>query len=272
MKCPLFEQIFLFTLASSFGISVQDSSGQSPRKPPLTPTQGLHPLSGSTQSGLTAPQVMFLNYNLPGAEFRSKWRPLFNSRVDGENFSKLSSSIMSKGPTLIVVWEENEGNIFGGFASDSWRIGPKFYGGNSCFLFSLKPKMHVYESTSFNANYMYFNLKQKTMVNGLGMGGQMPDFFGLWLDSEYGKGKCAPSCSSYQSPRLSKFGEDFKYSRLEVWGVGEEPKVDPEDEEGCRSALDADPEAQAMMEMMGKTFVSKDVRAADEQSEKEKNQ
>ena len=39
----------------------------------------------------------------------------------------------------------------------------------------------------------------------------------------------------------------------------------------CRkSALDLDPEAQAVMEMMGKTFVSKDVRAADEQDAKDK--
>ena len=37
-----------------------------------------------------------------------------------------------------------------------------------------------------------------------------------------------------------------------------------------KSALDLDPEAQAVMEMMGKTFVSKDVRAADEQNAKEK--
>ena len=37
-----------------------------------------------------------------------------------------------------------------------------------------------------------------------------------------------------------------------------------------KSALDLDPEAQAVMEMMGKTFVSKDVRAADEQNDKEK--
>ena len=43
-----------------------------------------------------------------------------------------------------------------------------------------------------------------------------------------------------------------------------------EDEEEGRSALDLDPEAQAVMEMMGKTFVSKDVRAADAQDEKEK--
>jgi len=36
-----------------------------------------------------------------------------------------------------------------------------------------------------------------------------------------------------------------------------------------RSVLDQDPEAQAMLEMMGKTFISKDVRAADEQDKKD---
>ena len=52
---------------------------------------------------------------------------------------------------------------------------------------------------------------------------------------------------------------------------GEEPEL--EDEDGIRkSALDLDPEAQAVMEMMGKTFVSKDVRAADEQDEKTKKE
>ena len=49
--------------------------------------------------------------------------------------------------------------------------------------------------------------------------------------------------------------------------MGDEPE---QDEEGTRSALDQDPEAQAMMEMMGKTFVSKDVKAQDTQMEKEK--
>ena len=48
--------------------------------------------------------------------------------------------------------------------------------------------------------------------------------------------------------------------------MGDEPE---KDEENTRSVLDRDPEAQAVLEMMGKTFVSKDVRAADQQAEKE---
>ena len=62
------------------------------------------------------------------------------------------------------------------------------------------------------------------------MGGQL-EFFGLWIDAEYGKARCAPSCSSYQSPQLSE-KEYFHYDHLEVWAVGEEPEL--EDEDGVR--------------------------------------
>ena len=61
----------------------------------------------------------------------------------------------------------------------------------------------------------------------------------------------------------------FRCNKLNV--SGEEAEL--EDEDGIRkSALDLDPEAQAVMEMMGKTFVSKDVRAADEQDAKTKKE
>ena len=46
--------------------------------------------------------------------------------------------------------------------------------------------MGVFDTTPFNSNYQYFNLKQKTMPNGLGMGGQL-EYFGLWIDSEFGQ-------------------------------------------------------------------------------------
>ena len=210
--------------------------------------------------------------------------------MHGESFAKLSNSLLNKGPNLIILWEQGSKHILGGFSKESWKIGPKFYGSNQNFLFTLKPRAYVYEATSFNENYQYMNLKAKTMPNGIGMGGQL-DYFGLWIDSEYGKARCAPSCSSYSSPQLSE-SEYFHYDHLEVWAVGKlnfkvKKKVlfrcnqinlsgeeaELEDEDGIRkSALDLDPEAQAVMEMMGKTFVSKDVRAADEQEAKAKKE
>ena len=166
------------------------------------------------------------------------------------------------------MWEDGEdGNVFGGYGSSPWNIGPKFFGDNTSFLFNLQPKQYSYEALRYNTNYQYLNTKAKTMPNGLGMGGQL-EFFGLWLDAEFGKGKCAPSCSSFAAPRLSK-DENFTYHHLEVWGLGDEPEDD--DDEDAAGALNKDPEAMAVMEMMGKTFISKDVKAADENLAKEKN-
>lgn len=63
------------------------------------------------------------------------------------------------------------------------------------------------------------------------MGGQF-DFFGLWIDQEFGIGhsKAKPLCTTYKSPQLSK-SENFKIEALNVWGVGEKPKKLNEDED-----------------------------------------
>ena len=54
------------------------------------------------------------------------------------------------------------------------------------------------------------------------MGGTL-EYFGLWIDGEFGKGKCSPSCTTFNCPQLST-NQEFTINHLEVWGVGEEPK------------------------------------------------
>lgn len=53
--------------------------------------------------------------------------PLFSSNHHGESFSTLVGRIANKGPTLLVV-RDTGGHVFGGFAAQSWNIGPSFYG------------------------------------------------------------------------------------------------------------------------------------------------
>lgn len=53
--------------------------------------------------------------------------PLFSSSHDGESFSTLVGRIVGKGPTLLVV-RDTGGHVFGGYAAQSWSIGPSFYG------------------------------------------------------------------------------------------------------------------------------------------------
>ena len=61
------------------------------------------------------------------------------------------------------------------------------------------------------------------------MGGQF-EYFGLWLDSEFGPGhsKARPKCTTYGNPQLSA-SEEFQIEEIEVWGVG----VPPEQEVRC---------------------------------------
>ena len=61
-----------------------------------------------------------------------------------------------------------------------------------------------------------------------GFGGQF-EYFGLWIDSEYGMGhsKAEPTCSTYVSPQLSAH-PNFTFDYLEVWGVGAVPEEDTE--------------------------------------------
>jgi len=183
---------------------------------------------------------------------------------DGESFSKFTGAIINQGPTIIAI-KDKEGNVFGGFGSDSWKLGPKFFGSTDCFLFNIHPCMNIYDSTPFNQNYQYFNLKQQTMPNGLGMGGQL-EYFGYWLDSDFGLIKTAPSCSTFHSPQLGV--QEGCLEDLEVWGVGPEPDM----ENAGSSVLNMDPELQAVMEMMGKTFHSKAIREVDQKEEERKEE
>lgn len=57
-----------------------------------------------------------------------------------------------------------------------------------------------------------------------GMGGQH-GYFGLWLDSDFGRGhsRARPKCTTYGSPQLSG-EEDFTMDSMEVWAVGKPPE------------------------------------------------
>ena len=251
INTPLIEEMMDRVMEVCFQVSPRSSQSQViPVTPPDCP------------SSLSVVQVAFLNCHLPH-DLRSVWRPLFNSDVHGESFSKFAGSISKQGPTLLIIWDK-AGNIFGGFATESWKPNPKFVGKSESFLFHLRPEMNIYHSTPFNSNYQYFNLKQKTLPNGLGMGGQL-DYFGLWIDSEFGLVKTSPSCSTFHAPQLGEL--EGNIDKIEVFGLGE---LKQEDEELGASVLDMDPEAQAVMEMMGKTFHSKVIREVDDDQEKKK--
>ncbi|XP_057257893.1 MTOR-associated protein MEAK7 isoform X2 [Pezoporus wallicus] len=145
----------------------------------------------------------------------------------------------------------------------------KLAGDDRCFLFSVLPSLAVYTYTTYNDHYMYLNHGQQTMPNGLGMGGQH-GYFGLWIDSDYGKGhsKAKPRCTTYNSPQLSA-KEDFTLDAMEVWAVGD--FRESAGKKGKKSILDVDPEAQALLEMAGKSRLSEGLRETVEEDDEDDN-
>ncbi|KAF4525523.1 hypothetical protein B566_EDAN014909 [Ephemera danica] len=210
-------------------------------------------------SELDMAAVAFLNSALP-SEARNEWRFLFSSSVHGESFSKMLGNVLAKGATLIIV-KDKDGHVFGGFATESWNLKPQFVGSENCFLFNLRPKMNIYYPTGYNDHFQYLNVQQQTMPNGLGMGGVM-EYFGLFLDSSYGTGKCGETCTTYQSPLMSG-NKEFEIAHLEVWGVGPPPKT-PSELGERPSILDFDNEAKAVLAMAGKGGHSDGWRDPDE--------
>ncbi|XP_076058148.1 MTOR-associated protein MEAK7-like isoform X2 [Oratosquilla oratoria] len=204
---------------------------------------------------LCAEETLFLNSCLP-ATLQHEWRFIYSTSTHGMSFSLFMKQIVDKGPTLLIL-EDQSGNRFGAFASESWQVRPQFHGTHECFMFALSPRVGVFHTTGYNTNFMYLNyLEKNTMPNGLGIGGR-EELFGIWLDYDFGKGKIAPTCTTFRSPQLSPH-TDIDVRRLEVWALGPEEE-DSDEEEGTRkkkSALDKDPEARAMLEMMGRGPVS----------------
>nr|XP_046250838.1 MTOR-associated protein MEAK7 isoform X2 [Scatophagus argus] len=215
---------------------------------------------------LDIPTLMFLAPQLPDS-YNAPWRLVFSTRLHGESFTRMVAGLTKRGPTLLLI-KDTKGHVFGGFASHAWEVKPQFQGDSRCFLFTVFPRLRVYTATGYNQHYMYLNQNQQTMPNGLGMGGQH-SYFGLWLDSDFGRGhsRARPKCTTYGSPQLSG-EEDFFLDSVEVWAVGKPPEPEEgEAGEGKKSILDVDPEVQAMMEITGKTLHSQGLREPEEDQE-----
>ncbi|XP_051024872.1 MTOR-associated protein MEAK7 [Acomys russatus] len=214
------------------------------------------------ESILDVLSVIYLNSHL-AAEHRQSWRLLFSTQLHGQSFSQLCSHITYQGPCLVVL-EDRDGYIFGGFASCSWEVKPQFQGDNKCFLFSVIPSMATYIPTGYNDHFMYLNQGQQTMPNGLGMGGQH-GYFGLWVDADFGKGhsKAKPTCTTYNSPQLSA-QEEFQFDKMEVWGLG-----DFSDTRNKKSILDSNPEAHILLEISGRTRHSEGLREVPEDADED---
>ncbi|EYB97054.1 hypothetical protein Y032_0143g2361 [Ancylostoma ceylanicum] len=140
-------------------------------------------------------------------------------------------------------------------------MGSTYHGDATSFLFEIKPHIRVYSATGLTQNYAYLNCQQASMPNGLGIGGY-EEVWPFFIHEDYGKGTTLANISSFEKCHLA--GSDhFEIKNIEVWRVGEKPRLPIEEEECIRSEksiLDKDPQAQALLEMSGRKMHSEAYR------------
>jgi len=160
---------------------------------------------------LTSDYLITLQRYLP-ARLRliDKWHLLFGTQTHGISLNTFYTRTKDEGPSIIVI-KDKGGRIFGGFASDSWRIESRFYGTGESFVFRVNPttsELQAYTWTQKNVNYMC------SRRDFIALGGGTN--FGLWMDSDFERGSSS-YCETFDNPSLSST-EDFQILLVEVWG------------------------------------------------------
>ncbi|KAJ2381930.1 hypothetical protein GGI23_007474, partial [Coemansia sp. RSA 2559] len=200
---------------------------------------------------------------MPG-DSRHAWQCTYSSKRDGRSWSTFQNAVERQGSILLIVREKQSpnGSLFGAYIDTELSRKPSWHGSSDNILFAVGPnepvRLAVFHATGFNDHFQYFNYATKTLPNGIGVGGQM-GHFGLWIDSNFACGS-SNTAATYESRQLSCSSE-FDVDVVEAWLV-RPAKRDDDDDDGDtsqpkKSAMDANPEAVAMLEMAGRTMHSK---------------
>ncbi|KAI9504327.1 hypothetical protein GGI25_004376 [Coemansia spiralis] len=207
------------------------------------------------------------------SDSRIKWECVYSSKRDGRSWSTFQNAIENRGSVLLLVREkhanDNSPREFGAYLDSELTRKPTWHGTSDNLLFTIDPNsttvFTIFRTTGFNDHYQYFNYATKTLPNGLGVGGQM-GHFGLWIDSDFMHG-CSNTAATFESKQLSTRAE-FDIDTIEVWLVKPSKHLDEIDgsDKTKKSAMDANPDAVALLEMANRTMYSKMVREPEKDS------
>ena len=142
-------------------------------------------------------------------QYSSLYR-IFSLSLDGsalKSFYKKCEGIKNS----IIVIKDDEGNIFGAYASDVFYPSSRFCGSQDSFLFTFykEDKIHVYKGTEENDHYMYCDNQQVCFGNN-------DDYFSLSLRNNLLDGYSKTTTTYQNKPLTNK--EKFVIVKVEVWG------------------------------------------------------
>jgi len=159
--------------------------------------------------------VAVIDNELPPSIRGETWGLRYSLVRDGQSFSTFLSSVARCGPSIVVVQSEH-GDIFGGYASQSWRVRRRgFFGTGECFLFRIATKgerdFATWKWTGANDDFMMCS--NESIAMGCGVDGK----FGFHLGEDFLRGNSAP-CATFGNEQLAS-AYDFEVVAVEVWGL-----------------------------------------------------
>ncbi|KAJ3327746.1 oxidation resistance protein 1 [Blyttiomyces sp. JEL0837] len=140
----------------------------------------------------------------------SKWRLLYSLDHHGISLNTLYRKCEEEaGNAVMLAIKDGNGDVFGAFASEAFRVRPGYYGNGSCFLWkSENGQVKVFKATGTND---YLILSEP---NFFALGGG-EGHFGLWVDEDLYNGHSG-RCQTFDNDQLSSTAE-FDVVGLEIW-------------------------------------------------------
>ncbi|TPX61820.1 hypothetical protein PhCBS80983_g00792 [Powellomyces hirtus] len=142
----------------------------------------------------------------------SKWSLTYSMEQHGISLNTLYQRCAAQqGDAALLAIRNAQGDVFGAFGSEAFRVQSGYYGTGTCFLWkvdSATDEMKAYHATGKNDYLMLSEPHYIALGGGEG-------HFGLWIDDQLYNGHSGP-CQTFENERLSSTSE-FQVVGLEVW-------------------------------------------------------
>jgi len=170
---------------------------------------------------LDAPRILALHSMLPPLNRFSKWKLLYSTAMHGISMETFARRTKVRGcDSSVLVLQDANGDIFGGYAGRPWKRCDEFYGNGTSFLWRFEHGSDHAQQYGWAGTNDCF---QMSTAQHIAMGGA--DAYGLVLEADLTTGSSS-ACETFGNPPLceaaavSELG-DFRCRQLEVWGMSD---------------------------------------------------
>ena len=149
---------------------------------------------------------------------------LFSSRSHGCSLSTLAGHILGYESSMVIVFKDRKGAVFGAFSPRGLAEGKEFSRSDTgTFLFQIFPEIRIrrWSGREASRNFNYFNVASPHYIKGIGFGGQQ-SYFRLFVDEDLKRVTSLDSDATFEAGQLLCDNEQVELSGLEIWGLGGE--------------------------------------------------